>query len=185
MKGCSHKPLVHHVREIHAGKVFRLVQEELTLPNGFTTSLELIRHPGAAALVAFLDDSRVLLIRQYRHAVGDFIWEIPAGTRSAGEDALECARRELVEETGYQASELVCLGEMVPVPGYSDERIHIFLARGLSPAPQHLDQDEVLEVHSVPLSKALEMVREGQIQDAKTIVGLTLARMQSGAHLAP
>lgn len=169
---------VRAVREIHSGKVFRLVQEELTLPNGFTTFLEVIRHPGAAALVALTEDQRVILLRQYRHAVGDFIWEIPAGTRRAGEDPMECAKRELAEETGYQASHLELLGEIVPVPGYSDERIYLFLARGLLPYPQHLDQDEVLEVHAVALERALEMIEKGQIQDAKSIVGLTLARMR-------
>ncbi|MEJ5377156.1 MAG: NUDIX hydrolase [bacterium] len=174
------KAKVHKIRQIHTGKVFRLVQEELTLPNGFTTCLELIRHPGAAALVPLLDDHRVLLIRQYRHAVGQFIWEIPAGTRSAGEDPLECAKRELIEETGYEASELILLGEMVPVPGYSDERIHIYLARGLSPVPQRLEQDEVLEVHPLQMHKAFHMVKKGQIQDAKTIVGLTLALSHLG-----
>ncbi len=177
------KAKVHKIRQIHAGKVFRLVQEELTLPNGFTTCLELIRHPGAAALVPLLDDHRVLLIRQYRHAVGQFIWEIPAGTRSPGEAPLECAKRELIEETGYEASELILLGEMVPVPGYSDERIHIYLARGLSPAPQRLDQDEVLKVHPLQMHKAFHMVKNGQIQDAKTIVGLTLALSHLGARI--
>jgi ADP-ribose pyrophosphatase len=176
---------VHNIREIHAGRVFKLFQEELTLPNGFTTSLELIRHPGAAALVAFPEEHAVLLLRQYRHAVGGYIWEIPAGTLSPGEAPLECARRELVEETGYMASELLPLGQMVPVPGYSDERIHIFLARGLTPAPQRLDQDEVLEVHRLPLSQVMEMVRTGQIQDGKTIVGLTLASMAAGHGLSP
>ncbi len=177
------KAKVHTIRQIHAGKVFRLVQEELTLPNGFTTCLELIRHPGAAALVPVLDDHRVLLIRQYRHAVGQFIWEIPAGTRSPGEDPLECAKRELIEETGYQASELILLGEMLPVPGYSDERIHIYLARGLSPVPQRLEKDEVLEVHPLQMHKAFHMVKKGQIQDAKTIVGLTLALSHLGTEI--
>jgi ADP-ribose pyrophosphatase len=171
------KVRVHKIREIHAGKVFKLVQEELTLPNGYTTSLEVIHHPGAAAVVALGEEGKVLLLKQYRYAVKAHIWEIPAGTLSAGEEPLECARRELAEETGYLASEFQFLGQIVPVPGYSDERIHIFLAKGLTPSQQHLDQDEVLEVHSVPFAQALEMVQTGQIQDAKTIVGLSLARM--------
>lgn len=170
------KARVHRVTEIHAGKVFTLLREELTLPNGFTTFLEVIRHPGAAAVVALQEGGKVLLIRQYRHAVQAHIWEIPAGTLSAGEEPLECAKRELAEETGYLASEFRFLGETVPVPGYSDERVYIFLAKGLTASKQHLDQDEVLEVHSVPLEQALAMVYSGQIQDAKTIVGLTLAR---------
>lgn len=171
------KAQVHKIHGIHTGRVFSLVQEEITLPNGFTTTLEVIRHPGAAAMVALLEGKEVLLIRQYRHAVGSYIWEIPAGTLSPGEEPLECARRELLEETGYQASEFQLLGETLPVPGYSDERVHIFLARGLTHHTQHLEQDEVLEVHPIPLEQALEMVRKSQIQDAKTIVGLALASM--------
>lgn len=171
------KAKVHMAREIHAGRVFRLIQEQVTLPNGIITSLEVIRHPGAAAVVALEQEDKVLLLRQYRHAVGAHIWEIPAGTISPGEEPMECARRELAEETGHLASEFQLLGETVPVPGYSDERIYIFLAKGLSASQQHLDQDEVLEVHSIPLEQALAMVHAGQIQDAKTIVGLTLAHM--------
>lgn len=171
------KARVHKIREIHSGKVFKLQQEELTLPNGFTTSLEVIRHPGASAVVALQEDGRVLLLKQYRHAVQTHIWEIPAGTLSGGEEPLECAKRELAEETGYVASELRFLGKTIPVPGYSDERVYLFLARGLTASQQHLDQDEVLEVHSMPFEEALAMVQEGLIMDAKTIVGLTLARM--------
>ena len=167
---------VHEVREIHRGKVFRLDQERVTLPNGFTTTLEVIRHPGASAMVGILEDGRVTLIRQYRHAVGRVIWEIPAGTLSPGEDPEECARRELREETGYEGERFDKLGEMVPVPGYSDETIHIFLATGLRSAAQKLDEDEVLQVERLPFDRALEMIRTNEIVDAKTIVGLTLAR---------
>ena len=169
--------LVHGIREIHLGKVFRLVQEDLTLPNGFRTSLEVVRHPGASAIVALSGNGEVLLLHQYRHAVGEFIWEIPAGTLKDKEEPLECAKRELMEETGYEAMELKELGQMVPVPGYSDERIHIFLATGLRPANQNLDRDEVIAVHSVPFHRSFEMIRKGEIKDAKTIVGLTLAKM--------
>lgn len=168
---------VHRVKEIHRGRVFSLVREELTLPNGYRTSLELIRHPGASALVALNEDWEVILLRQYRHATGGFIWEIPAGTLHQGEDPRHCAFRELIEETGFEAQELRPLGQMVPVPGYSDERIHIFLATALKRANQRLDKDEVLQVHFIPFFRALHMVRQGEIQDAKTIVGLTLAKM--------
>lgn len=180
MKAKMRSALVHGIREIHCGKVFRLVQEELTLPNGFRTSLELVRHPGAAAIVAIASSGNVLLLRQYRHAVGQFIWEIPAGTLTPGEEPLECAKRELIEETGYEALELKGLGEMVPVPGYSDERIHIFLATQLRSATQSLDRDEVIAVHSIPFSQTMDMIRNREIQDAKTIVGLILAKMALG-----
>jgi ADP-ribose pyrophosphatase len=169
--------LVHGIREIHLGKVFRLVQEDLTLPNGFRTSLEVVRHPGASAIVALSGNGEVLLLHQYRHAVGEFIWEIPAGTLKDKEEPIQCAKRELVEETGYEAMEMKELGQMVPVPGYSDERIHIFLATQLRPANQNLDRDEVIAVHSVPFHRSFEMIRNGEIKDAKTIVGLTLAKM--------
>ncbi len=166
---------VHETKEIHRGKVFTLRKETVTLPNGVTAQLEVIRHPGAAAVVPLLDDSTVIMISQYRHAVGSLVWEIPAGTLSAGESPLGCAKRECAEETGYEPGTLHKLAEIVPVPGYSDERIHMFLARGLKRAPRCLDPDEVLTVRPVPLAQALEMIRTGDIQDAKTIVGLLLA----------
>jgi ADP-ribose pyrophosphatase len=163
---------VHRIKEIHRGKVFRLQRETVTLPNDLNTQLDVIRHPGAVAVVPLLDESHVILIHQYRHAVGSFIWEIPAGTLSEGEEPLDCARRELREETGYDPGSLRKLGEIVPVPGYADERIHIYLATDLKSASQHLDEDEVLDVKAVPLARALAMIDDGEIVDAKTIVGL-------------
>jgi ADP-ribose pyrophosphatase len=146
--------------------------EEVTLPNGVTVTLELIRHPGAAAVVAVDADNRVTLIHQYRHAAGGFLWEIPAGTLELGEEPAVCAARELREEAGLIAAELTSLGSILTVPGFCDERIHLFLARHLTTAPQQLDHDEVLTVTQVALSRALAMIASGEIQDAKTIVGL-------------
>ena len=97
---------VHETTNIYNGKIFDVVLEKVTLPNGMTKDREVVRHPGAAAMVPLLDDGKVVLIKQYRHAVGEFLWEIPAGTLEPGEKAVECARRELVEETGYEASSL-------------------------------------------------------------------------------
>ncbi len=174
--GKSAEIRVEGIREIHRGRVFRLTQETVTLRNGFTVALDVIRHPGASAIVPLLDDSTVILIHQYRHAVGGTIWEIPAGTLSSGEDPTECAGRELREETGYDPGTLCKLGEMVPVPGYSDERIHLFLATGLRRTSQRLDDDEVLTVQAMPMAHALAMIRRGEILDAKTIVGLLMAR---------
>ena len=159
---------------IHRGSVFRLVSENVTLPNGVTVDLDIIRHPGAAAIVALAPENSVKMIRQFRHAASGRIWEIPAGTFDDGESPLACAKRELVEEAGVSAAAWRKLGEITPVPGYSDERIHLFLATELTPTVQNLDRDELLDVHDIKLAEALEMIHRGEIQDAKTISGLFL-----------
>jgi ADP-ribose pyrophosphatase len=160
---------------LYAGRVFKLMRENITLENGVTTSLDIIRHPGASAMVPIYDNNTVLLIKQYRHAVGGFIWEVPAGTLNDSEAPLECAKRELVEETGFNAETWEKLGEITPVPGYSDERIHVFLASDLRPARQNLDSDEVLSVHKIKLNDVVDMVNKGEIQDSKTISSLFMA----------
>jgi ADP-ribose pyrophosphatase len=167
---------VNHRTRLHRGRVFTLVRENVTLDNGTVADLDYIEHPGAAAVVPLLGSGEVVLVRQYRHALKRFIWEIPAGTLDPGEPVMDCARRELIEETGYSAGEWRRLGEITPVPGYSDERIHLFLATGLSPARQSLDADEVLDVHHRPAAEALAMIACGEIQDAKSICGLLLAQ---------
>jgi len=168
-------PKVNGRVKLHHGKVFQLMRENVTLPNGVTIDLDIIRHPGASATVPITDNNSVILIQQYRHAIGDFIWEIPAGTLDPHESPLECAKRELTEETGFSAEKWQKLGEITPVPGYSDERIHVFLASQLSSATQNLDKDEVLNVHARNLEDAIEMIMKGVIQDGKTIAGLLLA----------
>lgn len=170
------KAIVNHQKKVHHGRVFEMVTENITLPNGVTIDLDLIRHPGAAAMVPMPDKKTVFLIKQYRHAVGDFIWEIPAGTLDPGETPETCGRRELIEEIGYAAHSWQKLGEITPVPGYSDERIHVFLATDLTPAQQRLDQDELLNVHAMPFDKAISMIFTGEIQDSKTINGLLMAK---------
>ena len=167
---------VNNRQIVHRSRVFDLIRENVTLVNGVTTDLEFVEHPGATAIVALLNESRVLLLKQYRHALKDYIWEIPAGTLDPQESVTDCAKRELIEETGYSAVQWQKLGEITPVPGYSDERIHIFLARTLQPARQHLDKDEIIDVHKVEFSRALEMIRQGEIQDAKSIAGIFMAQ---------
>jgi ADP-ribose pyrophosphatase len=167
---------------IRKGRVFDFYAETITLPNGVTLDMEIIRHPGAAAIVPVMDDGSVLLLKQYRHAVGGFIWEIPAGTLDPGEDPRQCAERELIEETGYAARHFERLVEITPLPAYSDERIHIFLATGLTKAAQNLDPDELLVVHQVELGLAMKMIADGEIQDAKTIVGLQLAASRAALN---
>ena len=164
---------------LHQGRVFRLDKENITLGNGVNIDMDIIRHPGASAIVPLLKENTLLMIRQYRHAVGDFIWEIPAGTLDIDEAPIQCARRELIEETGYSADSWQDLGEICPLPGYSDERIHLFLASDLIPARQHLDVDEVLEVHEVDFAKAIEMILKGEIRDAKTIAALLIVNLRS------
>ncbi len=165
----------NHSRTVHRGRVFDLAVDNVTLENGVTVDMEIIRHPGAAAIVAFTDQGGVLLIRQFRYAVGGDIWEIPAGTLNPGESPLTCARRELEEEAGVSAREWALLGEITPLPGYSDEVIHLYQARLLAPGGQHLDADELLEVREVALETALAMIANHEIYDAKTIVGLQMA----------
>jgi ADP-ribose diphosphatase len=166
---------VNNRQLVHRARVFDLIRENVTLPNGVTTDLEFVAHPGAAAIIPLLHESKVLLLKQYRHALKEYIWEIPAGTLDPHESVMNCAKRELIEETGYSADQWQKLGEITPVPGYSDERIHIFLASGLQSARQHLDEDEIINVHKFEFDEALEMIKRGEIQDAKSIAGLFLA----------
>ncbi len=167
--------MINSQTTLHQGRVFRLVNEKYTLDNGVTSDMDFIQHPGAAAMVPMLNQTEVVLIKQYRHAIREFIWEIPAGTLDPEESAINCAKRELIEEIGYSANDWHQLGTITPLPGCSDERIHIFLASELKPAKQDLDDDEMLNVHKMELSKALQMILNGEIQDGKTISGLFLA----------
>ena len=167
---------INHRNLLHRGRVIELFSENITLENGVTTDIDILHHPGAAAIVPMADPETLIWIRQYRHAVGGYIWEIPAGTLNNGENPMACARRELIEETGFSANAWHCLGEIVPVPGYSSERIHLYLASDLTIARQDLDRDELLAVHRIAFSEALEMLYSGQIVDGKTITGLLLAK---------
>lgn len=161
--------------EIHKGRVFSLMRERVVLPNGRETSYEVIRHPGAAAMLPVTEKGEILLLRQHRQAAGGEIWEIPAGTLNPGENPEECARRELIEETGFSAANMELLSSILPVPGYSDEVIHLFLATGLSPAVQNLDPDEVISVFPFAASRVFAMVDSGEIRDGKSLCALFLA----------
>jgi ADP-ribose pyrophosphatase len=165
------------VREIYRGRIVDLRVEDVTLPNGATVALELLRHRGASAVVAIDDANRAVLIRQYRYAAGGYIWELPAGVLdTAGEAPVACAARELREEAGQVAQELRQLGTIFTTPGFTDERIHLFLARGLRDEGVAHEADEVIaEIRWIPLPEALAMIRRGEIVDGKTIAGLHLA----------
>jgi ADP-ribose pyrophosphatase len=168
-------------RQVYRGRVVDLGVERVTLPNGVETELEVLRHAGAAAVVAIDGERRAVLIHQYRHAAGGFLWEIPAGLLHAGEAPEACARRELAEEVGLAAGRLRALGTMWPTPGYSDERIHLFVADELTPASMAHEEDEVIErIERVPLAQAVAMVRRGEIADAKTALGLLWAAAELG-----
>lgn len=159
-------------QRMYAGKVLRLDLDTVELPNGQTADLEIIRHPGAAAIVPIKDDGRVVLIRQLRHAASGFIYEIPAGKLDRMEHPKVCAERELEEEVGYRAGRLDLLTSIWTAPGFTDEVIHIFKGTELKPGRQQLDRDEVLEVVEWPLEKAIAGIQDGTIRDAKTIIGL-------------
>ncbi len=161
-------------RRIYTGRIISLDIDTVQFPNGNVGELEMIRHPGASAVLPFLDpvdapDPRVLLIRQYRHATGDYLWEIPAGRRDGGEAPEETARRELREETGYLAEHWQRLTSTWTTPGFTDESIHLFLATGLTPGESALEADEVLAVHELQWSVVLEMVQNGTIGDTKSL----------------
>jgi ADP-ribose pyrophosphatase len=169
-------PLISTER-LYTGRVVNLDRDTVRFPDGSTGQLEMLRHPGASAVVPFLDDPRaadprVLLIRQFRHAAEDFIWEVPAGRLDAGETPEACARRELEEETGMRAGAVERLTTIYTTPGFTDERIHLFLAHGLEAGPHRREADEFMEQHPMAWSAAMELVRIGAIQDAKTLTSL-------------
>jgi ADP-ribose pyrophosphatase len=169
------KATVKSTAQVYNGRIFNFVIEDLTLPNGRDTEVAFIRHPGSIAVVPLLDDNTVVMELQYRHPVGEYLLEIPAGTLEPGESPLNCAKRELMEETGYRAQEWVELGKIHMIPAYSDEEIHVFIAKGLTPAEQNLDPDEIIEVVTYPLAKAIQMIAAGKITDALTIASIQMA----------
>lgn len=157
---------------IYRGRIVDLVLESTTLPNGRAMQLEVVRHPGGAAVVALDADGRVCLLRQYRHAAGGWIWELPAGKRDAGEDPRQTAARELEEEAGLTARRWQPLGGILSSPGVFTEVVYLFLAQELTRVPARAERHEVFEVHWVALTDAIGRVMDGDINDAKTVVGL-------------
>jgi ADP-ribose pyrophosphatase len=169
-------------REIYEGRVVRLRAEEILLPGGRRSNLELISHPGAAAIVPVDADGNVLLVRQYRHATGGhWLLEVPAGKLDPDETPESCAVRECEEETGTRPGELVPLGWIWTTPGFTDERIWLFLARELERGRQDLQEDEELSVERLPLAEALERALAGGIDDGKSIAALVRAARYLGA----
>lgn len=160
-------------QEIFDGVVVHLFKDTVELPNGKPATREVIRHIGAVGIVPLTDDSKVIMERQFRYPLNRVITEIPAGKLdSFTEDRLSAAKRELEEETGYTAKEWVSLGDYYPAAAYCDERITLYLARGLELGTRHLDEDEFLNFEAVPLTQLVEEVMAGRITDGKTQVAI-------------
>jgi ADP-ribose pyrophosphatase len=164
-------------RRIHTGKIIKLDEDTVRFPNGTQGELDIVRHPGASAIVPFLsdpsgDDPQLLLLKQYRYASGGYMYEIPAGRLDPGEAPKDCAIRELKEETGCTAERIEQVYTMFTTPGFSDEVIHLFVASGLERGDHKREADEFITVETVTLSHALKLIKDGQIKDAKTALGI-------------
>lgn len=164
------------IRNVFTGRVLTLNLEQVRLPNGRVAELEIAHHPGGAAVVALDDAGRVCLLRQFRHAAGGWLVELPAGKLDGGEPPLECAQRELAEEAGVTALRWDKLGECLSSPGVLTEVIHLFLARGLAPANAQPEEHEVFEASWVPFDEAVDLAARGELRDAKSLIGLLWAR---------
>jgi ADP-ribose pyrophosphatase len=167
-------------RREYSGKIISLDVDTVEFPDGTSGELEMIRQPGASAVLPFLsdpkgDDPQILLIRQYRYAADGYVYEVPAGRLEAGEEPKDCAIRELREETGCTASSVQYLTTILTTPGFTDEKIHLFMATGVTAGTAKPESDEFVEVQSRTISQALRMIQAGEIQDAKTIVTILFA----------
>jgi len=175
---------------LYTGRIVNLDRDTIRFPDGSSGQLEMLRHPGASAVVPFLDDPgaadpRVLLIRQFRHAADGFIWEVPAGRLDRGEAPEACAHRELEEETGMRARRLERLTTIYTTPGFTDERIHLFLAHGLEQGSERREADEFMELRELTWSAVLELIRTGQLQDGKTLTSLLFVQCFRRGGAAP
>lgn len=159
-------------KRIYEGKIINLRVDTVAFPNGRTGTREVVEYPGAVAVVPVNERGELLLVRQFRHAVGKTLLEIPAGKLEVGEDPLASARRELLEETGYEAERLNRLFGFFSTPGFTTEELHLFLATGLQLKEQNLDEDEFIDVVAVPFEQAVGMIWAGAICDAKSVAGI-------------
>jgi ADP-ribose pyrophosphatase len=179
-----HEFAVESSADVYEGRVMALRTDRVVMPGGRVATREIMEHPGAVAIAALDDEDRIVLILQYRHAVGRRLWELPAGLLDvAGEDPAVTARRELHEEAGLEAREWSVLVDTVPSPGFSDEAVRVYLARGLTdvgrPAGED-DEEADLQVHRVPLDEALAMVLDGTIVNGATVAGVLAVHALSG-----
>jgi 8-oxo-dGTP pyrophosphatase MutT (NUDIX family) len=162
---------------IYKGSIITVTVDTVQLPDGTSFELEVVHHPGGAAVVALDDNDRVCILRQYRHVAKDWLWELPAGKLDVSESPLHTAQRELQEEAGLQAQSWISLGSLLTSPGVFKEVIHLFLARKLSILRRRPERDELIEVHWVPFKEALDWVHTGKIVDAKSLIGLFRAQV--------
>ena len=173
------RPIVpREIHTIYQGRIFTVQIETITLPKGVELKAEIIRHPGSVVIVPVTDAGEVVLVRQYRHAIGRFAWELPAGSLKAGEDVDRAAARECHEEIGLIPSRIQRLGSFFPTPGYCDEEMHFFKASGLrtpgaSDEDAHQDEDEDIEARPFPVATVRAMMASGEIVDLKTVAGLS------------
>ena len=165
-------------REVYRGRILRVREDKVSLPNGKTGTREVVEHPGGVGILAFDDAGRVALVRQYRYAVGRHLWEIPAGKREKGEEPFVTAQRELAEEVGATAAKWTDLGQIIASPGCYAEVLYLYLAEGLTFGAQHLDQDEFLQVQFVPFAEVVEQCMRGELQDGKTVTAVLKTKVR-------
>lgn len=171
-------PIATH--RIYTGKIISLDVDQIRFPDGSTNEMEIVRHPGAAAVIPFLsdpagDDPQIMLIQQFRAPLNQYLYEIPAGKLEPDEDPAKCAARELREETGCTAEQVTHLFDIYTSPGFTDEILHVYMAVGLTRGEAHKERDEFLEIRTMTLSRALQMIQQGDIRDAKTSLAVLYA----------
>ena len=175
----EHPIVPHAIRNVFTGRIFTVLIESITTPKGVALDVEIVRHPGSVVVVPVTSAGEIVLVRQYRHAIGRWAWELPAGTLEPAEDPVRAAARECQEEIGLIPGALDPLGAFFPTPGYCDEEMAFYKATGLRvPGPHdekaEQDEDEDIETGAFPIERVHEMVRAGDIVDLKTIAGLAL-----------
>jgi ADP-ribose pyrophosphatase len=159
-------------KTVWRGRAVDFVVDTVRLPDGKPATREFLDHPGAVGVVPFVDRRTIVMVRQYRHPVGEVTWELPAGKLDPGESVLTCLKRELREETGYGARRFTPLIRYWPTPAFANELLHLYVAEGLIPGKARADEDEFIESATIPFKKAVDWVRTGRIKDSKTVVGL-------------
>lgn len=157
---------------IYKGKIIKLRQDRVKLPDGMETVREIVEHPGAVVMLALTNDQKLVMVRQFREPANEVLWELPAGTVEEGENLLKCAKRELEEETGYYPRKIRKLVSFFSSPGFCDERLTLFLAEDLEERNKNGDADEFIQVRNLEISEVLKMIKSNIIKDAKTIIGL-------------